>query len=246
MGVWDILYVGAAIMGAAVVRGYTGFAFAMIVAIALGFILAPAVITPVILVLDLAASLWLFLKVVHQVDWKSLKWIFLGALPTLGLGTMALTLVPARPMRVVISLVILSLCLILSRPKAPKISQGKGPALGAGLISGFLSGLSALGGPPVILYYFSSDRPVAQSRASMITFFFLVDSLALTACAVNGLVTPQVLKLGMGMMVPCFMGIWIGNRLFEKFANEKAFKSHVIRLLMATALISLVKSLIWG
>ncbi|MCG8567985.1 MAG: sulfite exporter TauE/SafE family protein [Desulfobacterales bacterium] len=241
MGGWEIYYTGLVVMGASVVRGYTGFGFAMIMALALGFIFDQAMITPVVLILDIAASLWLFIKVVQDVDWQSLKWIIFGAIPTLGLGSLALTLVPARPMSIVISLLILGLCFILSKNKSPVTGQSRKTALGAGLVSGFLSGMAALGGPPVVLYYFSSDRPVKQSRASMITFFFLVDIMALASCAMNGLVTPQIVKLGLGMLIPSFIGIWAGNYLFEKFANEKAFKAHVIRLLVITSLASLGK-----
>ena len=241
MGEWEIYYAAVAVLGASVVRGYTGFGFAMIVAITLGFIYNQPMITPMVLILDLTASLWLFVRVVRLVDWKSLKYIIIGAIPTLGLGTMALTMIPQRPMRIAISLIILTLCLILKRAKSPIKQQGRLPALGAGLISGFLSGLAALGGPPVVLYYFSSDRPVAQGRASMITFFFLVDFMALIACSLNGLVTSEVLNLTFWMAFPSFAGLWIGNRLFEKFANEKAFKAHVIRLLVVSAIVSLVK-----
>ena len=241
MGEWEIYYAAVAVLGASVVRGYTGFGFAMIVAITLGFIYNQPMITPMVLILDLTASLWLFVRVVRLVDWKSLKYIIIGAIPTLGLGTMALTMIPQRPMRIAISLIILTLCLVLKRAESPIKQQGRLPALGAGLISGFLSGLAALGGPPVVLYYFSSDRPVAQGRASMITFFFLVDIMALASCAMNGLVTPQIVKLGLGMLIPSFIGIWAGNYLFEKFANEKAFKAHVIRLLVITSLASLGK-----
>ena len=238
---WEWGYAALVILGAAIVRGYTGFGFAMIVAVALGFVFPPATITPVVLILDLTASFWLYLRVGKQVDWPSLKWVGLGAIPTLGLGSLALTLIPERPMRITIALLVLLLCLILSRSRNPWRLEGRAPALGAGLFSGFLSGMAALGGPPVILYYFSSARPVAQSRATMITFFLIVDLLALISCAAYGLVDTGVIGLGAAMLVPSFAGIWLGNRLFEKFANEKAFKAHVIRLLMVISLVSLVK-----
>ena len=238
---WEWGYAALVILGAAIVRGYSGFGFAMIVAVALGFVFSPSTITPMVLILDLSASFWLYLRVGKQVDWPSLKWIGLGTLPTLGLGSLALTLVAERPMRIAIALLVLGLCLILSRTRSPWKLEGRIPALGAGLCSGFLSGMAALGGPPVILYYFSSDRPVAQSRATMITFFLIVDFFALVSCAFYGLVDTRVVGLGTAMMVPSFAGLWVGNRLFEKFAREKAFKSHVIRLLMAISLVSLIR-----
>ncbi len=238
---WEIIFAGLAVFGAGVVRGYTGFGFAMICALILTQMFPPAMVTPIILCLDVTASLWLFYKVIHQVDWKGLKLIGLGAVLTLPLGTMALIYVPVTPIRIFISIVIVTLCLALLRQKRKAQATAPLATVGVGMCSGFLTGVSALGGPPVILFYFSSDRPVAVSRASMIAFFLMVDTVALISCLISGLLTREVLTLSLEFMLPLAVGIGIGNFLFHRFHNEEAFRKQVIILLMCLAVASFVQ-----
>lgn len=237
----EYIFAAMAILGAGVIRGYSGFGFAMICAITLSFIFPPSQFTPVILCLDVVASSWLFYKVRKQVDWKGLKFIGFGALLTLPLGSLALIVVPMNYMRIFISLVIICLCAGLLKNKKQFKSTGRGTTIGVGMISGFLTGVAAIGGPPIILFYFSSDRSVSVSRASMIAFFLIVDSLALVSSACYGLLNRQTLVLSVSLIIPLIIGIWVGNFLFGKFSNEAAFRKQVIVLLMTIALISMVK-----
>jgi len=238
---WEYTYAALAILAAGIIRGYSGFGFAMITAITLSHIFPPSQITPVILSLDVAASLWLFLKVKKLVDWKSLKYIGLGALLTLPLGTFALVVIPVNYMRIFISAVIICLCAGLLKKQVQFKSKNRLTTTGVGMISGFLSGVAAIGGPPVILFYFSSDKSVSVSRASMIAFFLLVDTLALFSSACYGLLNLQTLNLSFGLFIPLITGIWIGNLLYGKIQNTVAFRKQVIFLLMTIAFISLIK-----
>jgi len=239
---WEYSYAAVVILGAGVIRGYSGFGFAMISAITLSFILPPSQVTPVILCLDVAASSWLFYKVRQSVDWKGLKLIAFGAFPALPLGTLALVMVPANKMRIFISLVVICLCIGLLWGKKRLESPRPAATVGVGILSGFLSGMAAIGGPPVILFYFSSDKSVSVSRASMIAFFLVIDGLAIASSLYYGLMDRQTLRLSMGLFIPLIIGIWIGHFLFGKFSNDATFRRQAIFLLMAIALVSLVKS----
>ncbi len=238
---WDLVYAGIVVFGAGLIRGYSGFGFAMVCALTLTGLYPPAMITPMVLCMDVAASAWLFWKWRNKVDWKGLKLIGLGALLCLPLGTLALVVVPANPMRICIALVIFVLCIALIRQKKQMRAPGRAATVLVGFCSGFLTGVAALGGPPVILFYFSSDRPVAVSRASMIAFFLMVDIMALVSSVFYGLVTREVLTLSMSMCLPLATGIWLGNLFFNRYANEAGFRKQVILFLMVFAVISLVK-----
>ncbi len=237
----EYIFAALAILGASIIRGYSGFGFAMVCAITLAFFFPPSQVTPVILCLDVVASAWLLYKVRKEVDWKGLRFIGFGAMLTLPLGTLSLVVIPANAMRILISLVILCLCVALLRQKKQITSTGPAVTTGVGMAAGFLTGVAALGGPPVILFYFSSDRPVSVSRASMIAFFLLVDTLAIISSLCYGLINRQTLSLTLGLVIPLGVGIWIGNFLFGKFSNEAAFRKQVILLLMVISTVSLVK-----
>lgn len=237
---WEYIYAAAVIFGASVIRGYSGFGFAMISVICLSSVFPPAQVTPVILCLDVVASLWLFYKVLKDVDWKGLKFLISGAVISLPAGSYALVHTPINFMRIFISLAIILLCAgLLYKPRTERTSS-PATTFGAGIMSGFLTGVAAIGGPPVILFYYSSNRPVSVSRASMIAFFLIVDSLALISSFWYDLLNQQTLILSAGLLVPLGLGIWVGNFLFGKMLNEQKFKKQVLCLLMILASISLV------
>ncbi len=239
---WEFFYALLMIFGAGVIRGYSGFGFAMICVITLAFIYPPWMITPLILCLDTAASAWLFYKVRTLVDWKGLKIIFLSSMITIPIGSLALTSIPVNYLRIFIALTILLLCAGLLIKKQTTIKTSPVATFGVGMLSGFLTGVAAIGGPPVILFYLSSNRLVTVSRASLIAFFLMVDFFALISCFWYGLLDSKTLALSAQMLIPLGIGIWIGNYCFIHFSNDKKFKRHALILLMIIAFISLLHS----
>lgn len=240
----ETLFLFFVIFGGGVIRGYSGFGFAMICLVTLSFIYPPSVITPMILCMEIPVSTWLFFKVRKHVEWHSLKIIIISSLITVPVGSFALTSLPVNLLRTSLLLIVLLLCLGLLIKKHTVRDHGSRPVItfGVGMISGFLSGVAAIGGPPVILFYLSSDRSVSISRATMIAFFLVVDCVAAVSCLWYGLLDSQIITLSVKMMIPLGAGIWLGNYLFGKFLNEEKFKRQAILLLMLLALISLIKS----
>jgi uncharacterized membrane protein YfcA len=157
---WEYIFAAAAIFCAGVIRGYSGFGFAIISALNLSLVFPPTLVTPVILCLDLVASTWLLAKVRTQVDWKGLKMIGVGALLTLPLGSLTLITISADHIRLFISGTVFVLCAALMLKRHPMKSRGTEVTVGEGILSGFLRGMAALGGPPVVLFYFSSVKSV--------------------------------------------------------------------------------------
>ena len=242
---WKYIFAVSAIFAASVIRGYSGFGFAMISAITLSFVFPPTQVTPVILCLEIAASFWLLYKVRKLVDWKGLKILGAGAFITLPLGSMALALAPVHLLRIFISMTIIILCAgLLFKKQRPK-TTGTLSTLVVGMLSGFLTVVASIGGPPVILFYFSSNRSVSVSRASMIAFFLVVDILALISAVWYGLLNRQTLLLSAGMLVPLGLGIWTGNAFYGKFASEEAFRKQVLIFLAGLASISFLKTVLW-
>jgi uncharacterized membrane protein YfcA len=239
----ETLYLFLILFGGGVIRGYSGFGFAMICVILFSFVYPPSVITPLILCLEIPVSTWLFYKVRRQVGWKSLKILFISSMVTIPIGSFALTSVPVSLLRTFLSVTVLLLCLGLLIKKQTARATGPATTVAVGMFSGFLTGIAAIGGPPVILFYISSNRSVAISRASMIAFFLVVDCMALVSCLWYGLLDYQILVLSAKMLIPLSAGIWIGNYLFGKFLNEEKFKRQAIILLMILAFISLIKSM---
>ena len=107
--------------------------------------------------------------------------------------------------------------------------------------TGMLNGAPTIGGPPVILFFFSSQAGVDISTASVIAYFFATDVLASAICIARGLVLQQTLVLTGVLLIPLVAGILAGNRSFFRTEPE-TFKRRVMLLLILLSIVSLIRS----
>ena len=86
----------AAVLTAAVVRGYSGFGFAMVGVTGMSLVMPPSLVVPAVLLLEVAASLQLLPRVWKDVSWVSLRCLFIGSVAAVPLGVYLLAHVPRR------------------------------------------------------------------------------------------------------------------------------------------------------
>jgi uncharacterized membrane protein YfcA len=156
---------------AAFVRGYSGFGFAMVAVTGLSLLRPPAEIVPMVLALDIAAGVHLLPSAWADVDWRSLRWLLVGMVVSTPLGVWVLASLPAAGTRMLVSVAVLIASVALWRGFSLRELPGLGATLATGAASGVLNGGAAIGGPPVILFYFSSPAGATVSRASLIMYF---------------------------------------------------------------------------
>lgn len=98
---WPVLALSsAAILLAAIVRGFAGFGFSLLSITAISLVLPAREIVPSIFLLEIAASLNLILSIWNAIDWKSIGWLLAGYALALPLGIYALVTLPVPPMQI--------------------------------------------------------------------------------------------------------------------------------------------------
>jgi uncharacterized protein len=229
------------VLAAGIVRGYSGFGFSMISVVSLSLFLPPARVVPVILLLEVMASAWLLPRVWRRIHWTSLTWLSPGMVAGIPAGVHLLAIAPVRFMRMAIALVVMVLAVLLWRGFQLKKMPGRGKIVATGLVSGILNGSTSMGGPPVILFYFSGPAGATVSRATLIFYFFCTDILAFGMSMAHGLVDTHSVVLGGVFLVPLLCGVSLGNRLFRN-SEAEVFKRRVLGLLMLLAVIASVRS----
>jgi uncharacterized protein len=239
---FSLIILAVAVFVAGIIRGYSGFGFAMVAVTSMSLVLPPIQVVPIVLILEVLASIRLIPQVWRDIDWFSLRWLLIGSLFATPMGVYVLANVPAAPMRISISLLVLLASILLMRGWAWQRMPGVGLTLTTGVACGMLNGAAAIGGPPVILFYLSSPAGVMVSRASIIAYFLGIDSMSLTMAATQGLVTSRTLTLTIVCLVPLLAGIAVGSRMFVSL-DQNAFRRHVLMLLMALSVAGLLRSL---
>jgi uncharacterized protein len=238
-----VAYAVACVFGAAVVRGYSGFGFSLLAITSLSLLLPPAEIVPSIFIMEVTASLHLLPGVWRDIHWRSLAGLAIGCLIGTPFGVYALAHVPAAPMTLALAIFVLIAAALLTQGYALERMPRPALTLATGTASGFFNGGFGIGGPPVILFFFSSPAGAAVGRASIIAFFLMTDVTGLAWQAWDGLINAATLWRAALFLPPLAAGVWLGNRGF-KHADPVAFRRWVLRLLMLLALLTGARALI--
>lgn len=245
MAISFLLIAAAVVFAAAIIRGYSGFGFSMICAVSLSQVMPPVEVVPLILLLEVAASIWLLPGVWRQVHWPSLAWLFAGVVVGTPLGLYLLANVPARPMRALIALVVMAMVVGLWRGLAFRRMPGRGRTTAVGMFSGLLNGATTIGGPPVILFYLATPAGVVVSRASLIAYFLITDLLAFGIALIQGLATPDTIYRAGVLVVPLTAGLVVGRRYFNQSSAE-ALRRRVLLLLTGLSGLALIRAIGFG
>jgi uncharacterized membrane protein YfcA len=241
---WEILALSSvAISLAAVVRGFSGFGFSLLSITAISLMLPVSQIVPSIFLLEVAASLNLIPGIWREIDWKSLRWLMVGYVIGLPVGTYALIHAPADPAQILLGFVVIVTAAMMLRGFRLERTPAPAACTGTGAASGVLNGAFGIGGPPVVLFYLSAPGAAAIGRASIIFFFLFTDLLGILYFASQGIVTQQSFVQFFFWMPTLLIGIWIGAHGFRRM-NEATFRRWVLIILIALAVLGIGKAIL--
>ncbi len=242
MDLVTIVYGIVCILGAGFVRGYSGFGFSLLAVTALSLRLPPAEIVPSIFLMEIAASIHMLPAIWREVHWRAIGVLLIGYTIAVPLGVWLLASVPEAPMKVALGVCVLIATLLLMRGIVLKRMPGTAATLATGGASGLLNGAFGTGGPPVILFFFSSPAGLSIGRASVVAFFLATDAIGLVFLARQGLVTlDSVLRFAI-YLPALIVGVWLGAHSFKR-TDQDTFRRWVLRLLALLALLTLVQGL---
>ena len=239
---WPILAItSAAIFLAAIVRGFSGFGFSLLSITAISLVMPAREIVPSIFLLEVAASLNLIPSIWREIDWRSLRWLLLGYVVALPFGVHMLKNFPAPPMQLALGIFVLVTAIMMLRGFRMEKSPGAAATAVTGGASGLLNGAFGIGGPPVVLFYFSTPAAAAVGRASIIAFFLSTDVLGLINQTYEGLVTQQSFVQFVFWLPALLIGVAVGAKGFHRM-DQVRFRRYVLIILVALALIGLAKA----
>lgn len=198
---------------AGLIRGYSGFGFAMLLALGLMTEFPPVQAIPAALILDLVSSLPLWVSTWRMCDRSVCLRLIAGMLMAMPLGVAMLAYTPGAWLTPIVGAVCLlgGLSVVMAGP-APRGAVAPGQWAGtAGMISGLAMTLASAGGPPLMLYLLRTGLDAMVVRAVAVLFFaaasmasligyWWVDALGLTH-----------LKLSASLLLPALLGGIVGQ-----------------------------------
>ena len=205
----------AAIFAAGMLRGFTGFGFALAAVPLASLALPPAQVVPAMVFMQVAIGARDWVKERRLADRFSVPRLVVGCALGTPLGVAVLAFLPGPIMRLVVGgVVLLAVFATWHGPGQPRPRQ-TWFALVCGLASGVFNGLSAMGGPPAVLYFLAVEPDRNITRSSLMFYFPLAAALALPGNFLAGLVHPSTLVMAAAGFPAMLAGCWIGGIAFR-------------------------------
>jgi len=204
---------GVAVAG--VMRGYSGFGTAILLAPILSTLWGPRAGVPVLLLIELIVSAQLMPRSFREAELRMVLPVGLAAVLATPLGAGVLLYADGLTLRRAIGALVLVFGVLLLSPWRYRGSRPLGLNLLVGAAGGLLKGATGMSGPPIILYFLSGPEEARRHRANLILFFGLIAIVAVVPPLVAGLIDLTALLRTLALLPLMVVCVRLGARLFH-------------------------------
>lgn len=229
------------LVGAAYVRGYSGFGFSAIFIASAALLTNPLPLIPVVFACEMLMTVFQARGIRGHIDWPRVGAMLVGAAIVLPVSVWIILSLGDVQVRMVVSLIVLVMSLVLlSGWTLARLIKTPGN-VAIGIVSG-LCNAAGIGGLPAAAAMTAQPIPAARFRASMIVFLTGLDLMTFPLLWAGGLVTWDT-AVGIVLAFPLLgLGIWLGGRRFGA-ASPEGFRTFAISLLLILAVLGLLRTL---
>ncbi len=224
---------------AGVMRGYSGFGTAVLLAPAYSVLWGPRIGVPVMLLMELAVSIQLLPKAFGQADRRVILPIGAAACLMTPFGAFVLLTADQDVLRRAIGGLVLVFGLLLASGWRYHGARPLPLNIAVGGLAGLLKGATGISGPPVILYMLAGPEAAKQHRANLILFFATISVISIIPPAIGGLIGFNVIAKLVVLLPVMLLCVPIGVRLFHVIP-ERLYKRLALIFLVATGVVTLL------
>jgi uncharacterized membrane protein YfcA len=220
---------------AAALQATVGFGFALI-SVPLLLLLNPLFAPVPQLVVVWPLTLAMVWRERHAVEPRSTIWILVGRLPGAAIGVALLKLLSTAALDVLMSLMVMAgvILVIVART----FTRTPARELAAGIASGTMAMVSAIGGPPIALLYGNDEGPTVRANLGLVFAVGLTITLSVRSLA--GEVSVDEVMIGLALLPSVFLGLRASKRLIPH-VNGPRLKTAIVVIAGGSALLLLVR-----
>ena len=222
------------------VKGAVGFALPLIMISGMGVLIDAQTVVAAIILPIVCANALQVARAGWGPAWSGLKehWPYASLVcVTILVSAQFLTRIPADAMFVVLGVPVVALCLVQLAGWRPRIAPRWRTAFAtvAGLIAGALGGLAGTWGPPTVLYLLALETPRARQMAVQGVIYGLGSVMLLIGHLQSGVLNAATAPLSAALIVPAFLGMWLGFRFGDRFDQDRFRTATLVVLAVAGA-----------
>ena len=237
----EIYWIILIVITASLVKGITGFGFALVSLPPLLIWYSPTELIPVLVFCNLVASVIIVLqkkerKLVNK-QFRSL--IIYGAIFTIA-GVLTLNYISEDFLLKIMSVffILLSVLSLVGLKYTIKLSSISCKIAGAFI--GFLTGSISISGPPLALFLHSANIGNKEFREIFSWFSILTSIIALLGYGFSGILTIQTFKMSALFLPILFVGSFIGKKINHRMPIS-VFKKSILWITLGSSVFLLLK-----
>ena len=202
--------------------GVSGFGSSIVAVPLLVQIYPLKVVVPMMVIIDICASLYVGRRSSGDANTQELKWLFPFSLIGMVLGIFLLIRAPSEPLLLILGIfaAINGVRILVQRNVEFRDPINRWWAVPFGFFGGVFTALFATGGPVYVSYLGLRINNPKVLRATMAFAIFILAFLRLTLMLVTGLILSwEVIGLAVCLMPVTFLGMWAGSHIHTKLSN---------------------------
>lgn len=242
----QLIYPIIVLLCAGFIQGLAGFGSGLIAVPALALVLPLTQIVPMMVIAGTLISIINLIHLRHAIELSPLKQLLIGFVLGTPIGLIALTHAPQGLLILGLGLFLSAYALISLNPQCKteaidrRLRQHR---YGLGAIAGALGAAFSTSGPPIILHVSAQQNWSSDQKKALLSAFFLITTfITLSALALNGRVTPNVLKSAALAAPALILGSLLGIRLYTRL-SEHNYQRLTYLLILTMGLILITRSL---
>lgn len=240
------MLIGAAaiVFLAGILRGMTGFGFALVAVMGLGQVWPHTITTPTVLLIELVLTAVLIGDgILANWDRGRLVPLAAGGLAGTLFGALGVGALPPGAVKPLLDAAVLVSALVsLAHPVAPSLDRPP-VAAAIGFLVGALAAAFAVGGPFVVVWYLAVGASPAVIRANLVLFFGIIDVAAVVVRQATFGIPSEAVWNALILLVPAAAGAFLGGRLF-RVVDAAWWRRIAAYSIAAGAVLSLGRSLL--
>jgi len=236
----EFVFILSTVFIASIIRGFNGFGFSATCMSLISFILPTIQIVPIILILEVMVSIFMFPYIWNKIDWKFVFQILIGISIGSPIGLYLLKFLSPNITHLSICGIIIFFVILQLRGYSNKRINNLPTKFLAGGVSGIINGLGTLGGMPISLFLLIIRVKPIVIRGSLAAIFFIADVYVLNLSFYVGIIEPIVFYRVIPLILVLPLGIFIGNKFFVK-SKEESYRKFVFYFLIIISVIGIIK-----
>jgi uncharacterized protein len=219
------------------IQGTVGFGANLLAAPVLA-VIEPEALPATLMLVVFVLSVPMVLRERHGVDWQAVRWLTIGRVPGVVVGSLVVVAVTVDTLSVLAGVAVL--LAVGSSLLSATVPITRATTMAAGMASGAMGTATSIGGPPVALLYQHQEGP--RLRATLAAAFACGIVMSFASVAVAGAVAGWQVVLALTLLPGTALGVAISSRLTHRVDGDW-LRPIVLALAAVVALVAVVRGL---